>query len=320
MKVKRPVSRREFLWSSGGGLGGIALAGLLGQERLLAAETKTPLPHFPPKAKRVVQLFMAGAASHIDLWDFKKELIKQDGKPSDFGEKVEAFQNGLGPWKKPIWDFKAYGQSGKQISEVVSALGPCVDDIAFIHNLVGKSGVHSAATLLQATGFQLPGFPGMGSWVSYGLGSENENLPTFVVLPDHRGLASNGVKNWDAAFLLSQHSGTVIYPGNKTPIADLYPHKNGSYITPSSEAAAQRLMASLNHEHAVQREGDGRLESRIRSYELAARMQLSAPEALDVSKEPDYILICTASTAPRRSGRRRSMRRKRRITSDANVS
>ncbi len=290
MKARQAMSRREFLWSSGGGLGGIALAGLLGQERLLAAETKAPLPHFPPKAKRVVQLFMAGAASHIDLWDFKKELIKQDGKPSDFGEKVEAFQNGLGPWKKPIWDFKAYGQSGKQISDAVSALGSCVDDMTFVHNLVGKSGVHSAATLLQATGFQLPGFPGMGSWVSYGLGSENENLPTFVVLPDHRGMASNGVKNWDAAFLPSQHSGTVIYPGNETPIADLYPHKNGSYITPGSEAAAQRLMASLNQQHATQREGDGRLESRIRSYELAARMQLSAPEALDVSKEPDYIL------------------------------
>lgn len=287
------MSRREFLWSSGGGLGGIALAGLLGEQGLLAAEANrkgAPLPHFPPKAKRVVQLFMAGAASHIDLWDFKQELVKQDGKASDFGEKVEAFQNGLGPWKKPVWDFKPYGQCGKQISSVVSALGSCVDDIAFIHNLVGKTGVHSSATLLQATGFQLPGFPGMGSWVSYGLGSENENLPTFVVLPDHRGLASNGVKNWDAAFLPSQHSGTVIYPGAENPIADLYPHKNGSYITPASEAEAQRLMASLNEGHASQREGDNRLESRIRSYELAARMQLSAPEALDITKEPGYIL------------------------------
>jgi len=294
VSARRPMSRREFLWSSGGGLGGIALAGLLGQERLLAADAssneKKLLPHFPPKAKRVVQLFMAGAASHIDLWDFKQELVKQDGKVSDFGEKVEAFQNGLGPWKKPVWDFKPYGQSGKQISEAVSALGPCVDDIAFIHNLVGKSGVHSAATLLQATGFQLPGFPGMGSWISYGLGSENENLPTFVVLPDHRGLASNGVKNWGAAFLPSQHSGTVIYPGAENPIADLYPHKNGNYITPASEAEAHRLLASLNEEYAAHREGDGRLESRIRSYELAARMQLSAPEALDITKEPDYIL------------------------------
>ena len=109
--------------------------------------------------------------------------MKRHGQPSDFGEHVEAFQNGLGPWLKPVWDFKPYGQSGKMLSETVAPLGGVVDDLAFIHNLVGKSGAHSAATLLQATGFQLPGFPGAGCSVSYGLGSMNDNLPTFVVLP-----------------------------------------------------------------------------------------------------------------------------------------
>jgi hypothetical protein len=172
------------------------------------------------------------------------------------------------------------------ISDTVAPLGGVVDDLAFIHNLVGKSGVHSAATLLQATGFQLPGFPGAGCWVSYGLGSMNENLPTFVVLPDHRGFGSNGVKNWDSAFLPAQHSGTIIYPGAETPIADLYPHKTGDFITPKSEAAAQLLMAELNRGHAAARDGDQRLEGRIRSYELAAKMQLSAPEALDLKAEP----------------------------------
>ncbi len=289
----RSISRRDFLWQSGG-LGGIALASLLNREGLLAAEA-TPRgvlgqPHFPPKAKRVVQLFMGGAASHIDLWDFKPELVKRDGQPSDFGEHVEAFQNGLGPWKKPVWQFKPHGQCGKMISEPVAALGSCVDDIAFVHNLVGKTGVHSSATLLQTTGFNRPGFPGMGCWVSYGLGTENENLPAFVVLPDHRGLASNGVKNWDAAFLPSQHSGTVIYPGAAIPISDLFPHKNGDFITRESETAAQALLAQANREHAALREGDARLDARIRSYELAARMQLAAPETLDISKEPDYIL------------------------------
>ncbi|GDY21103.1 hypothetical protein LBMAG56_24490 [Verrucomicrobiota bacterium] len=293
-----PLTRREFLWSSGGGLGGIALAQMLGAGSALAADA-TPAagtsgvihaPQFPAKAKRVVQLFMAGAASHLDLWDFKPELLKHDGKPSDFGEAVEAFQNGLGPWKKPVWAFQARGRCGKPLSEVVSALGPCVDDMAFIHNLVGKTGVHSQATLLQATGFNLPGFPGMGCWVSYGLGSVNENLPTFVVLPDHRGLASNGVKNWDAAFLPSQHSGTVIYPGTATPIADLFPHATGNFITQNSEAAGHAVMAALNRQHAAARADDGRLESRIRSYELAARMQLAAPEALDLAKEPDAML------------------------------
>jgi len=290
LRAGAPLSRREFLWQSGGGLGGIALAGLLQQEHLLAAGARTSAPHFPPKAKRVVQLFMAGAASHIDLFDFKPELVKRDGQPSDFGEPVEAFQNGLGPWKKPVWNFKPFGQSGKMLSEPVADLARATDELAFIHNLVGKTGIHSQATLLQATGFQLPGFPGMGCWASYGLGSENENLPTFVVLPDHRGLASNGVKNWDAAFLPSQHSGTMIYPGRDTPIADLFPHKKGDFITRNSEIAAQEALAKLNREHAAARAGDARLDARIRSYELAAKMQLAAPEALDISKEPDHIL------------------------------
>lgn len=287
------VTRREFLWRAGGGLGGIALASLLESEQLLAGSAIPGVLggvlHHPPKAKRVVQLFMAGAASHIDLFDFKPELAKHNGEKSDFGEPVEAFQNGLGPWMKPVWEFKPYGQCGKQLSEPVSALGNCVDDIAFVHNMVSKSGVHSAATYLQTTGFQLPGFPGAGCWVSYALGSMNDNLPTFVVLPDHRGFASNGPKNWGTAFLPSQHQGTVIYPGTDNPVADLYPPKN-DFITAESDAAGLALLGSLNRAHSATHEGDTRLEARIRSYELAAKMQLAAPEALDFSQEPAHIL------------------------------
>lgn len=291
--ASRPISRRDFLWQSGGGLGGLALAAMLGQDRALAADSPGPASrplHHPAKAKRVVQFFMAGAASHIDLFDYKPELIKRHGQPSDFGEPVEAFQNGLGPWLRPVWDFRPYGQSGKMLSEVVAPLGGVVDDLAFVHNMVGKSGVHSAATLLQSTGFQLPGFPGAGCWASYGLGSLNENLPTFVVLPDHRGFASNGVKNWDAAFLPSQHSGTIIFPGAEAPVADLFPHASGKFITPNGESAGHRLMADLNRQHAATREGDQRLDARIRSYELAARMQLAAPEALNLKAEPAHVL------------------------------
>ncbi len=243
------------------------------------------MPHFQPKATRVIQLFMAGAASHADLFDFKPELIKRDGQPSDFGEKVETFQNGLGPWKKPVWEFKPHGQSGKMLSEIVAAFGSCVDDMAFIHNMTGKTGVHSQGTLLQATGFNFPGFPGMGSWVSYGLGSLSENLPAFVVLPDHRGYASNGPKNWDSAFLPSQHAGTVIFPGAETPIDNLFPHKAGGYINAHSEAQSLDVLKRLNQRHQLARAEDERLEARIRSYELAARMQLAAPEALDISRE-----------------------------------
>src|SRR5829696_2681843 len=285
------MNRRDFLWHSGGGLGGIALAALLGRDGALAGERRADGGlHHKPRAKCVVQLFMAGAASHIDLFDFKPELVKRHGRPSDFGEHVETFQDGLGPWLRPVWDFKPYGKSGKLLGEPVSALGKVVDDIAFVHNMVSKSGVHSTATLLQATGFLLPGFPGAGCWVSYGLGSMNDNLPTFVVLPDHRGLASNGVKNWDAAFLPSQHSGTVIYPGSESPIADLHPPTSAEFIRSASEADTQRLLATLNQTHAAERAGDERLDARIRSYELAARMQLAAPEALDLSKEPKEVL------------------------------
>ena len=292
------------MWNAGGGLGGIALASMLGAEGLLAADAssgKTPapaaganglpgVPHFPAKAKRVVQLFMAGAASHIDLFDFKPELVKRHGEKADFGEEVEAFQNGLGPWMKPIWEFRPYGQCGKLLSDVVAPLGSVVDHMAFVHNVVGKTGVHSQGTLLQSTGFSRPGFPGMGCWVSYGLGSMNDNLPTFVILPDHRGLASNGTKNWDSTFLPAQHQGTVIYPGTKNPIADLFPARQGDYITSKSDAAGIALANRINQGHAASRDGDERLEARIRSYELAARMQLAAPEALDLSKEEPHIL------------------------------
>ena len=287
-------SRREFLWNSGGGLGGIALASMLGKDNLLGAPPTAGAlhaPHHPARAKRVVQLFMAGAASHIDLFDYKPELIRHHGQPSDFGEHVEAFQDGLGPWMRPVWDFNHHGGCGKMLSDIVSPLGDVVDDMAFVHNMVGKTGVHSQATYLQATGFQQPGFPGMGCWISYGLGSMNDNLPTFVVLPDHRGFASNGPKNWHAAFLPASHQGTILRPGTANPVESLYPPKSAAFINPKSEKAAHEVLKDLNRAHCeVRPEDASRLEARIRSYELAARMQLAAPEALDISREPAYIM------------------------------
>ena len=284
-----PLSRREMLLQSGGGLGGIALAAMLAEEGALAVTTASGgalagVLHHPPKAKRVVQLFMAGAASHIDLWDYKPALEKHHGEKSDFGEHVEAFQNGLGPWMKPPFKFKPYGQSGKMLSDPVALMGDVVDEIAFIHNLVGKTGVHS-----QTTGFQRPGFPGIGCWISYGLGSMDDNLPTFVVLPDHRGFASGGTKNWHAAFLPAQHQGTIIRPGTANPIADLHA-PNNSFVEGENDRRAHEILERLNRRHQASRPGDSRLEARIRSYELAAGMQMSAPEALDISQEPQHVL------------------------------
>ncbi|QDU37891.1 hypothetical protein Mal4_22100 [Maioricimonas rarisocia] len=298
MPLSSPASRRRFLWDVGSGFAGVALAAMLAENGLLADDTalsqvgagaELKVLHHPPRAKRVVHLFMAGAASHIDLFDHKPALEMHHGEPSDFGEHVEAFQNGLGPWMKSPFAFRPYGESGKHLSDVVADLGDVVDDIAFIHNMVGKTGVHSAATYLQATGFQTPGYPGAGCWVSYALGTLNENLPTFVVLPDHRGFASNGPKNWGSAFLPARHQGTAIHPDRNPPIADLFAPPD-SFVRAESDAAGLDVLNSLNSLHAAGRGSDSRLEARIRSYELAARMQLAAPEALDISGEPKHIL------------------------------
>ena len=261
---------------------------MLGREPLLANGVLNGTLHHPPKAKRVIQLFMGGASSHLDTFDFKPALIRHHGKKSDFGEHVEAFQNGLGPWMRSPFQFKRYGQGGKHFSDVVAPLGEVADDLAFVHNLIGKTGVHSQATYLQATGFQRPGFPGMGAWATYALGSENQNLPTFVVLPDHRGYASNGPKNWASAFLPTSTQGTTIFPQRENPIPDLHP--KAGFVTKESHRASIDLINRLNAGYAKTRKGDDRLEARIQTYELAARLQLSATEALNISKEPAHVL------------------------------
>ncbi len=277
------LDRRTF---ASMGFANLALATMLHEEACGGGVLE--VLHYPPKARRVIQLFMGGAASHLDLWDHKPMLEKHHGEESDFGEHVEAFQNGLGPWMKSPFKFSPHGETGKMISEVVQPLGDCVDDIAFVHNMVGKTGVHSQATYLQATGFQTPGFPGMGAWISYGLGAINEDLPTFVVLPDHRGFASNGPKNWGSAFLPASSQGTAIFPQRDNPIEDLRPRAD--YVTAAGDQAGLELLGRLNQRYQQQRPGDSRLQARIRSYELAAKMQLSAPEALNLSDEPGYIM------------------------------
>jgi hypothetical protein len=284
------TGRRDFLWRTAGGFGGMVLSVLLGREKSSGAalSPESGILHHPPKAKRVVQMFMAGAASHVDMFDYKPRLAKDHGKKWDPGEKVELFQDGHGATFASPWSFTRHGACGKHLSEIVAPLGDVVDDLAFIHNMVGSTGVHSQGTYLQATGFDLPGFPGMGCWVSYALGSMNENLPTFVVLPDRRGFASNGPKNWDTSFLPAQHQGTMIRLGTSSPIANLFPPAS-PHITPAGDAGALDLLDRLNRRYGEERPGDSRLDARVRSYELAARMQLSAPEALDISTEPENI-------------------------------
>jgi hypothetical protein len=285
------LDRRSFLWHAGGGLGGIALSYLLGSEGLLAAGPPAGKRralngglHHKAKAKRVVQLFMSGAASQCDTFDYKPLLIKRHGQKFDPGGKVELFQSVPGAVMKSPWKWKKHGKCGKWVSGLLPHLAGCVDDMAFLHAMVSRSNVHGPATFMQSTGFVLPGFPGMGAWISYGLGTLNKNLPTFVVLPDSRGFAPNGPANWAAGFLPAAHQGTMVRPGARNPIHDLFPPEKAG-ISKASEADGLALLGKLNKEHRASRAGDSRLDARIASYELAARLQLTAPEVLDLSKE-----------------------------------
>jgi hypothetical protein len=286
----RYVSRREFLWRYGGGLGGIAMACMLGREGGLPKVDAAVHPslanglHHPPRAKRVVQLFMSGAASQCDTFDYKPLLQQKAGEPFDPGGKVELFQSDPGVVMPSPWAWKQRGECGKWVSDLVPHLATCVDDMAFLPAMVSKSNVHGPATFMQTTGFVLPGFPSMGAWVSYGLGNLNDNLPTFVVLPDSRGFAPGGPKNWSAGFLPSSYQGTLIRPNAENPIADLFP-PDGAGITPDTDAEGLDVLQALNREHAAHRPGDSRLDARIESYELAAKLQLSAPEVMDISNE-----------------------------------
>ncbi|MDZ4800873.1 MAG: DUF1501 domain-containing protein [Bryobacteraceae bacterium] len=282
------MDRRSFLWNSGGGLGGIALACLSGREAMAAGGGRPEFNgglHHRARAKRVVQLFMSGAASQCDTFDYKPLLIRKAGEVWDPGEKVELFQSNPGVVMPSPWSWKQYGKSGKWVSDLLPHTAGCVDDMAFVSSLIAKSNVHGPATFMQNTGFILPGFPSAGSWISYALGSSSENLPDYVVLPDPRGMPPNGAANWSAGFLPASHQATTIRAGTPAPIYDLHPPASAKFITKESERDGLALLERVNREHLSGRPGDSRLEARIASYEMAARLQLSAPEVLDLTGE-----------------------------------
>ena len=284
-------SRRDFLWNVGGGLGGIALAHMLGASPLLAEDQK-PRPefngglHHPAKVKRIVQLFMNGGVSQMDTFDYKPELNKRHGEKVDFGLAAAATSVPGAVMKSPF-EWKQHGNCGRWVSSVFPHVAGVVDDLAFLMAMGSKTNVHGPGSYLQNTGFVTPGFPCFGAWVSYGLGSLADNLPTFIVLPDPRGLPYNNAGNFSSAFLPMAHQGTIIRPTAPVPINDLKPPETAKFITPGSEAATLALLKQLNVEHQAENPGDSRLDARIKSYELAAKMQLSAPEVLDLTGETE---------------------------------
>src|SRR5947209_5912069 len=235
------LSRREFLWQLGGGLGGIALLDLLGRHGVLADAPAPALNgglHHPARARRVVQLFMNGGGSQVDTFDYKPLLARQHGRPFDGGgERVEAVTSTPGTVLQSPFAFRRHGQCGRWVSSVFPHLARHVDDLAFLMSLVARTNVHGPASYLMTTGFTLPGFPCLGAWVSYGLGSLTDNLPTFVVLPDLRGLPYNNLGNFSAGFLPVRHAGTVIRVNAPSPIAALFPPQEARHIPRDSEAA-----------------------------------------------------------------------------------
>src|SRR5688572_22761579 len=274
-----PLSRRDMLWRVGGGFAGLALAHLLRQDHLLAGDR--PLPHFAPRAKRVIQLFMNGGVSPMDTFDHKPRLAELHGQRFDpgGGQLVESVTNspGFKVLKSPF-EFRRHGQSGRWVSSVFPAMAKIVDELTFVMSMASKSNVHGLASYMQNTGFVMPGFPAMGAWISYGLGRLNDNLPAFVVMPDPRGLPYNNEGNFSAGFLPASHQGTVVRASAATPIDDLFPPARAKHVTRDSEVDGLALLRGLNRGHLERWPGDSRLEARIESYELAARMQSAAPE------------------------------------------
>jgi hypothetical protein len=292
--MRKSLSRRDVLWQIGSGLGGIAMAELLGRDGLLAGTNPTQTRpgadlngglHHRAKVRRVIQLFMNGGASQMDTFDHKPELDRRHGQKFDPGTHIEAPTSVPGNVMKSPFAFRQHGESGRWVSSVFPAVATRVDDLAFLMALSSKTNVHGPASYMMNCGFLMPGFPCLGAWLSYGLGSLSDNLPTFVVLPDPRGLPYNAKGNFTAGFLPQSHQGTILDAGAPRPIPDLFPPSSASFITRESQRDGLAVLERLNRNHAAINEGDSRLESRIAAYELAARMQHSAPEALDLSGE-----------------------------------
>jgi Protein of unknown function (DUF1501) len=286
-----PFTRRDLLARCGAGIGSLALVDLLVRQSALGADAKASLnplsprpPHFPAKAKAVIWIFVNGGHSQVDTWDYKPELIKQDGKPlPNFDKSTGFFTNAVGPLMKSPFEWKQYGQSGKWVSSLFPNLAKHVDQMAFIHSLWTESNNHSPALFMMNTGVPRMGLPSVGSWVTYGLGSENENLPGFVVMsdPKGRGLPKGHTLNWTNGFLPGAFQGTWLKPTGD-PIENL---KRPANVTASDQEASLELMSKLNRMKGESSTADRDLEARIKSFELAFRMQVAAPEAMDIAQE-----------------------------------
>ncbi|MBX5496761.1 MAG: DUF1501 domain-containing protein [Bryobacteraceae bacterium] len=282
-KTQKPMSRRAALRAAACGFGFLGLADLL-------AAADNPLapraPHFPPKAKRVIFLFMHGGPSSIDTFDPKPRLYRDHGKPLPIKRPLAFADEPAGPLMKPLWEFKQYGQSGIPVSSLFPHTATCVDDMCIIRSMVGEGVDHGAALLQTFTGSSTFVRPSMGSWVVYGLGTENQNLPGFITIKP--ALSHGGAKNWSSAFLPGAYQGTAIgHAGLK--VDDVKGEPIEYLLQKTLSADEQRyeldMLRNINQRHAEMRKHDPQLEARIQTFELAFRMQMEAPEAFQVEQQ-----------------------------------
>lgn len=275
----KSIARRRFLGDVRTGLGGIALMQLLGESS--KADSATPSSvHHPAKAKRVLQIFCPGAASHMDLWEHKPALEKMHGKPLPGEEGMVSFQGKNGNLMKSPWGFKQAGESGKAISSMMPHMAKHVDDIAFLHAMHSKTNTHGPGCVFMNTGHDTEGFPAAGAWLSHALGSANENLPAYVAIPDIRGEPPNGKANWSNGFLPARYQGITL--SDQQPIRNL---RRPDGISEQQDRSARSLLSQLNTDFADRHAHESDLRARIAAYDLAARMQLSAPEVSNLNQE-----------------------------------
>lgn len=287
-------TRREFLWQAGAGFGSTALAGMLGSS-FFANQTKAadgsdwenPLapkpPHHEAKAKAVIFLYMYGGPSHIDTFDYKPSMVGMDGKTIDVKTFGRGGHKSKGRIVEPRWKFSQYGQSGKWVSELFPNVANHVDDIAFIHSMTADSPIHGSAMLQMNTGKIQSGSPSLGSWLNYGLGTVNENLPGYVVMLDHSGGPISGPKNWSSGYMPATYQGTVVR-SEGTPILDL---KRTSDLSDEAQRQLIDTLQQYNQQHLEANSQHSDLAARIASYELAYKMQSTAPEAVDIEDETE---------------------------------
>jgi hypothetical protein len=281
------AGRRRFLADAGGGFGALAASCWLARDGYAGESGQQSINglHHPARVRRVIQLFMNGGASPMDTFDYKPELERLHGQMLGPKEKPEGFTAEAGAVMKSPFSFAQHGESGRWVSSVFPHQAGLVDKLAFFMAMTSKSNVHGPASYMMNTGFTLPGFPCLGAWISYGLGSISDELPEFVVLPDARGLPYNQKANFSAGFLPARHQGTVIDAAAADPVPNLLADARYIFARGDSDREAREVLQSLNRQHALEREGDSRLEARLAAGELAARMQLSAPETFDLTAE-----------------------------------